>query len=243
MRPGAERDVLHGAPGALPPRDAPRWGAFELVAPRPITQRILLAYDASPGSEAALAWAGRLARDAGAPVTVVGVRVPAYVPVADGGPGLWAVGPPASAAAEDAADQLRLVGVDADVHVDVGAAAERILWAARLHDADLVIVGAARQAMPGGLGRVARALVSGASTPVLVAREGPRAGAVLAFGRDAGELGARVAKTAGLPFLTSSLADEFAMAELARGVRAGLAVASAGERFAALAPCSVLLVR
>lgn len=253
MRP----DILngHGAlhPGGLDPRPAQDLGSFDVGAREPLFARVLVGMDGSEGAQAAFSWAARLARDTDARLIAASVRVPAFVPPAEGGPGWW----DASIQRRNQADQEALdgalaeiaaIGVDAQSHVDVGAPADRLLWALHLYDADLVVVGASRHPEDGraGLGRVATLLLRGTTASVLLARGPPRHGSILGFGKAATTAARRLAGGAGMPFLGEAAGEPQAMAARARQVGADLVVlddAPEAERFATLAPCSVLVLR
>jgi len=145
----------------------------------PYVQRILLAFDGSPGARQALEVAAALAGRAGASVQIVWVLRPSF-PLPPRGMPLPAdevremAGPPERREMEEAAERIRAAGGRVERTIfELGRPDERILARAEAADVDLIVVGArgdrgatARRV----LGGVSDRVVSASTRPVLVIR-------------------------------------------------------------------------
>lgn len=108
-------------------------------------RRIVVGVDGSEGSNRALAWSARLAREVGAEVVAVhAVHVPAYALPYIVAPGLGSAAPDWSAELRRAFEEewcAPLNGVPHRRQMAEGTAAQVIAGAAEHEDADLVVVG------------------------------------------------------------------------------------------------------
>lgn len=129
-------------------------------------KRIVIATDGSAGAGEALETGLSLARESGAVATLVYVR------------SLSSELAQARAVLSEAAVLAEQAGVEFETEILEGNPAGRVAEIARLRDADLIVVGSrGRGAFAGALlGSVSVELVHRADRPVLVAREGGRAG-------------------------------------------------------------------
>jgi nucleotide-binding universal stress UspA family protein len=143
------------------------------VAPglRADLQRVLVAIDASPGGELALADAVRAARPVRAIVRVIHVQEPA-----EGGFFVLERDREASRVVEQGLDTIRGCGMEADSEIVLadGSVGQAIAEAARRFDADLVVVASRRPPAPESflVGSVALDLIHCLERPVLLAHRG-----------------------------------------------------------------------
>ena len=139
-------------------------------------KRIVVGVDGSEDSIQAVAFAGRLAKETGAGLTVVYVQ---HVPVGDSGPPF--VGPPELERDHRMAERrvarrvvkaLMPLTVPWDLEVGGGDVAEEVQRVARERGADLIVVGTRGQGPIGRLlgGSVSTRVVHHADRPVLVVR-------------------------------------------------------------------------
>lgn len=154
-------------------------------------ERIVIATDGSPGSQAAVVEGVELARQLGAAVTFVYVRSP--IPVL-GEPyyqrKLSAQLRRARTVLEAALAEAERLGVGADYEIAEGDPAEEILRTARYREAGLIVVGSRGLGAIAGalLGSVSTALVRHSPVPVMVVKERARPG-------EAGALAGEVARS------------------------------------------------
>jgi nucleotide-binding universal stress UspA family protein len=143
-------------------------------------KRIVVPLDGSKGAERALPLAARLARCTAGTLLLMRA-VPA--PGADGPHLASSLVSPAARLAEDAAAYLNDLaahlgrhGIATEQVIQIGAAGEAIVAAARAHDADSILLRSTGRTSRTRwmLGSVARQVVRDAPVPVLVAREGGR---------------------------------------------------------------------
>lgn len=128
-------------------------------------KRIVIATDGSAGAREALETGLSLARESRAVATLVYVRSPGSEPAQ------------ARAVLGEAAALAEQADVEFETEILEGNPARRVAEIARLHDADLIVVGSrGRGAFAGAfLGSVSVELVHRADRPVLVATEAGRA--------------------------------------------------------------------
>jgi nucleotide-binding universal stress UspA family protein len=139
-------------------------------------RRILIAMDGSPSAAKAMRVGLGLAVEQGAAVTFVHVVSPAFANPFDRLAAATTL--PALTAYEDklaldaAAECARDAGVDAEIVIVAGNAADEIVAYADTIDADLIVVGSRGRGAVNGLllGSVSRAILHEARRPVLVAR-------------------------------------------------------------------------
>lgn len=156
---------------------------------RPRYQRIVVAYDGSPGAVHALNHARDIAKLHGSRVVVASVYT--LPDVNDVGKGIsWystyvdeysRVQNKIRASAEKAVDDLKAAKIDAGSVIEAGGAAREIAKIATKHEADLIVTGATRRGPMGRLflGSTPTEILERSTCSVLIARTPPRSPHIL----------------------------------------------------------------
>lgn len=131
-------------------------------------KRILIATDGSPASAEALELGIELAGEQSTPVTIVHV-----IPVNELHHGPAFENPEQDEILGDAAAKARAGGVEPELKLLSGDAAQEISWLADNVDADLVVIGSRGLGRVHGalLGSVSRAVLADCKRPVVIVRE------------------------------------------------------------------------